>query len=116
MPILLRLIFVRVLHLYPMSSDALSKWWLSALADPHVARALQALHGDPARRWTVAELAHEAGQCRSACAERFKSLLGEAPLEYLTEWRIRMVAANLRTTRASIPQSPNVPDTRPTAP
>ena len=101
---LLRLIFVRVLRLYLMSPDEPSKSWLSALADPHMARALQALHGDPARRWTVADLAHEAGQSRSAFAARFKSLLGEAPLEYLTGWRMRLAAASLRTTRASVPE------------
>jgi AraC-like DNA-binding protein len=87
-----------------MSPDEPSKSWLSALADPHMARALQALHGDPARRWTVADLAHEAGQSRSAFAARFKSLLGEAPLEYLTGWRMRLAAASLRTTRASVPE------------
>lgn len=100
---LLRLIFVRVLRLHLTSSDAPSKSWLSALSDPPMARALQSLHGDPARRWTVADLAHEAGQSRSAFAARFRSVLGEPPLEYLTRWRMRLAAEKLRTTREAIP-------------
>ncbi len=93
-----------------------SKSWLSALADPHVARALQALHGDPARRWTVADLAHEAGQSRSAFAARFKSAACEAPLEYLTGWRCGWPQRSSGRRVPPFRRSPNMSDTRPTAP
>ena len=38
--------------------------------------------------WTVASLASEAGMSRSAFAQRFKELMNESPLEYLTRWRM----------------------------
>jgi AraC-like DNA-binding protein len=37
--------------------------------------------------WTVESLAEAAGMSRSAFAVRFNDLLGQTPLEYLTEWR-----------------------------
>lgn len=99
---LLRLIFVQVLRIYLSSEDPRPKNWLSALGDPHIGRALQAIHTEPGKAWTVESLAHEAGQSRSAFAARFREILGEAPLAYLTNWRMRLAATKLRTTPASI--------------
>ncbi|WP_158666552.1 AraC family transcriptional regulator [Salinibacter altiplanensis] len=62
--------------------------WLRAIADPHVGRALTAMHDDPARSWTVEALAGEALLSRTAFAERFNRLVGEPPIEHLT--RLRM--------------------------
>jgi AraC-like DNA-binding protein len=70
--------------------------WFRASADPHIGAALRALHEDPARRWTVAELAREASLSRSAFARRFTALLGVAPLTYLTEWRMSLARERLR--------------------
>lgn len=99
---LLRMIFVHVLRLHLASEDARAQNWLSGLANINIARALHAIHGSPAHAWTVESLAHEAGQSRSAFAARFRNLLGEAPMEYLTKWRMRLAATKLRTTPASI--------------
>ncbi|QXC53039.1 AraC family transcriptional regulator (plasmid) [Agrobacterium salinitolerans] len=99
---LLRLIFVQVLRIHLSSEENHTKGWLSGLADAGVARALKAIHGDPTKGWTVESLAKEAGQSRSAFAARFKVLLGQAPVEYLTKWRMRLAAAMLRNTRSPI--------------
>ncbi|WP_416066654.1 AraC family transcriptional regulator [Rhizobium sp. ZK1] len=99
---LLRMIFVQVLRIHLASESAHAQNWLSGLANINIARALHAIHGNPAHAWTVESLAHEAGQSRSAFAGRFKALLGEAPMEYLTKWRMRLAATKLRTTSASI--------------
>ncbi len=64
--------------------------WLAALADPQVGAALQRLHGEPARRWTVQELAADVGMSRSALALRFRQLVGQAPLQYLLQWRMHL--------------------------
>ena len=66
--------------------------WLRALADPQIAVALDAIHAQPGASWTVASLADRAGMSRSAFASRFKSLVGETPLEYLTRWRMQRAA------------------------
>lgn len=70
--------------------------WLAGLADPVVAAALTALHRDPAHPWTVAELARAARVSRSTFAARFKSTVGQGPLEYLTRWRVELAAKRLR--------------------
>lgn len=62
--------------------------WAAAMADPQLGGVLRALHGDPARSWTVERMARVAGLSRSAFAERFTGLVGLAPLAYLTELRM----------------------------
>ncbi|WAL68478.1 AraC family transcriptional regulator [Amycolatopsis cynarae] len=76
--------------------------WYRALADPAIGEALRLLHADPARRWTVAALAREAGLSRAAFAARFTRLVGEPPLTYLTGWRMTLGADLLRDTETSI--------------
>src|SRR5258708_8014862 len=49
--------------------------------------ALSAIHDSVKTPWTVEALAEAAGMSRSAFAARFKELLGQTPLEYVTEWR-----------------------------
>jgi transcriptional regulator GlxA family with amidase domain len=67
-------------------------------ADPHVARALAAMTGDPSRRWTVAALARAAGLSRAAFARRFTGALGVAPLRWLAEHRRRLAEERLLET------------------
>ncbi|WP_310717170.1 AraC family transcriptional regulator [Streptomyces lydicus] len=70
--------------------------WYQALADPAIGETLHLLHEDPARRWTVAELATRVGMSRAAFAARFTALVGEPPLTYLTGWRMTVAADLLR--------------------
>lgn len=70
---------------------------LQGLADPRTAVALRRIHGDPARSWTVAELAREAGMSRSAFFERFSRTVGVRPMEYLLAWRMALAKDLLRT-------------------
>ncbi len=65
------------------------------MSDERIARALEAMHSDPARRWTVAELARIAGLSRAAFARRFRRAMGVAPLQHLTELRMRLAAERL---------------------
>jgi transcriptional regulator GlxA family with amidase domain len=62
--------------------------WLHALADSQIGAALNSMHKRIEHPWTVASLASEAGMSRSAFAQRFKKLMSETPLEYLTRWRM----------------------------
>jgi AraC-like DNA-binding protein len=51
--------------------------------------ALSAFHNRVNTPWTAESLAKAAGMSRSAFASRFKGLLGQTPLEYVTEWRMQ---------------------------
>lgn len=66
--------------------------WYTALSDPIVGEALRLMHDDPARPWTVAQLASRSGVSRSAFARRFTTLVGEPPLAYLTQWRMTIAS------------------------
>ncbi|WP_049573625.1 helix-turn-helix transcriptional regulator [Streptomyces sp. SBT349] len=66
--------------------------WYAALADEVVGPALRAMHAAPAEPWTLASLAAEGRVSRTTFAKRFPQLVGEAPLAYLTGWRMALAA------------------------
>ena len=72
--------------------------WLAALRDKQVGRALNSIHREPAREWTVASLAREVGMSRSAFSARFTDLVGESAMHYLTQWRMQLARTQLRET------------------
>ncbi|WP_229072700.1 AraC family transcriptional regulator [Actinoplanes sp. DH11] len=86
------IMLIHMLRLVPAGGAGL----LAGLADPVVAPALRALHAEPARAWTVAELAGVAAVSRSTLAARFRQVVGRGPLDYLTGWRIELAAGRLR--------------------
>lgn len=69
--------------------------WLLALRDPALSAALSAIHCEPAAPWTVPDLAREACLSRSAFAERFTQVVGQPPLSYLADHRMRLAAWQL---------------------
>jgi len=69
---------------------------LAGLADPVVARALQAIHHRPSESWTTRKLATEAAASRSTLAERFSATLGVGPMTYLFQWRMQLARRRLR--------------------
>jgi AraC-like DNA-binding protein len=76
--------------------------WIAGLRDRYVGRALSLLHEQPARPWTVQELAKKVGLSRSALSERFNALIGAPPMQYLTRWRTALAARQLRESQLSI--------------
>jgi AraC-like DNA-binding protein len=56
------------------------------------------------RRRGSRKLALEVGMWRSAFAERFTSLVGQPPMQYLTLWRMHVAAQHLREGRGSLAQ------------
>ncbi len=93
---LMELLFIEVVRRYAAALPANAKGWFAALNDPIVGRALQFVHADPARRWTVDDIAREAGASRTVLAERFNAVMGQAPIEYVTAWRMQLAADRIR--------------------
>jgi AraC-like DNA-binding protein len=93
---LLDVALVQVLREHFTAPDTAAPAWFRASGDPHVGAALRAMHAEPARQWTVADLASEATLSRSAFARRFTDQLGIGPLAYLTEWRMALARERLR--------------------
>jgi AraC-like DNA-binding protein len=82
-----------------LSSD---KGWLAGLADPVVGRALACMHREPEVPWTLKELARRAATSRSVLHERFRELIGQAPMSYLAAFRLQLAGRQLRTSSASL--------------
>ena len=76
--------------------------WYQAQSDPVVGLALRLLHEDPAYQWSVVELAARTGVSRASLARRFTALVGDAPMSYLTGWRITLAADRLRETNDTV--------------
>lgn len=66
--------------------------WVAALRDPRLGEALAAFHADPARPWTLTELARVASMSRSGYAARFAAVVGEPAMTYVTRWRMDLAA------------------------
>jgi AraC-like DNA-binding protein len=69
---------------------------LRGLADARLSLAMRQLHKDPARSWTVAQLAQKAALSRSAFFDRFTRAVGLPPMEYLLAWRMALAKDLLR--------------------
>jgi AraC-like DNA-binding protein len=68
---------------------------LAGLADPQLARALVAMHEQPAHPWDLPALAERAGMSRSSFAASFKRVVGETPAEHLAQWRLALAQQRL---------------------
>lgn len=87
-------LFIEVLRLYMGDHSDGRTGWLAGLGDRIVGAALNEIHARPAHAWTLEELARASGTSRSVLAERFQHLVGSAPMQYLTQWRM-LLAANI---------------------
>ncbi|OCC06317.1 AraC family transcriptional regulator [Labrys sp. WJW] len=85
---MLEALLVEALRWRSIGNRAMPAGLLSGMRDPALARVLQAIHADVRKNWTVVDLAKMAGMSRSGFAARFGEVLGCAPIEYLTRWRM----------------------------
>lgn len=90
------ILLLQLIREYVSSSTCRETAWLRALSDPRIGGVLRSMHDKIEQSWTVGELASVAGMSRSAFALRFKEVVGETPLDYLTRWRVYRAAVLLR--------------------
>ncbi|HEX2661038.1 MAG TPA: AraC family transcriptional regulator [Polyangia bacterium] len=96
------MLFVEVLRRYVDELPEGQTGWLAGMRDPAVGRALSLLHQRPADAWTLEKLGDEAGLSRSTLHERFTHFIGQAPMQYLAQWRMQLAAGRLRDTDAKV--------------
>jgi AraC-like DNA-binding protein len=96
------LVVSEVLRAHLATAPAIDRGWIAALRDPRLAPALAAMHTEPTRRWTVAALAASVGSSRSSLDDRFRLVLGQSPIRYLTAWRMHLASDLLTTTDLSV--------------
>lgn len=99
---LMQALLIEALRLHLLDRSRPGQGWLSALADRQMHSVISAMHGAPGRKWTLASLAHVAGMSRSSFAVRFKNIVGEPAMNYLTRWRMLVAADRLTASGMSI--------------
>lgn len=60
------------------------------------ARAINAMHAEPSRAWSLGQLASTAAMSRARFAAKFRETVGTTPMAYLTEWRVGVAQSLLR--------------------
>lgn len=98
------LLFMEALRQYMLALPDDATGWLAGVRDPLVARAMQALHDAPADVWSVQTLATAAASSRSSLSARFREVIGEPPMRYLTRLRMQRAAGYLSEGGFSIEQ------------
>ena len=96
------LMFIEVVRRHLEALPPEQAGWLAGLREPFVGKALSLLHANPARNWTIEDLARDVGLSRSALAERFAELVGMPPMHYLAKWRMQIASVQLSRGSASI--------------
>jgi transcriptional regulator GlxA family with amidase domain len=76
--------------------------WFNALQDPQIGQALALIQHQPDEPWTVESLANHVSLSRSAFSAKFKQLVGQSPMQYVTRVRLTKAAALLRTNSATL--------------
>ncbi len=97
-------LFVQAVRAHLADLPAYAVGWTAAAHDAHVSRALALVHREPERDWTIASLGMAVGMSRSSFAARFQHVMGQAPLAYLTTWRMHRARGMLRDPGVSIAQ------------
>jgi AraC-like DNA-binding protein len=95
-------LFVETLRRYITGLPVDQTGWLAGARDPSIGQALSLLHKEPARAWTISNLARRVGLSRTRLAERFRHFLGESPMAYLAQWRLKLGAEILQSSEDSV--------------
>jgi AraC-type DNA-binding domain-containing proteins len=98
------MLLIQALRLYADENQKARAGWLFALRDKKLGAALTSMHQNPDYKWTLAQLAGQAGMSRAAFAKHFKQTVGIAPFEYLTQWRMMLACEQLSSSNHTIAQ------------
>ncbi|POH72720.1 AraC family transcriptional regulator [Arthrobacter glacialis] len=102
---LLDVLLVHTIRAWAKLHPHTARGWLAGGHDPLVAQALALFHESPADAWTLESLSHRLNVSRGTLASRFRSIVGEPPMTYLTNWRMLLASellANPQLTTAQI--------------
>lgn len=99
---LAEVMFIEVLRRYLDELPPGQTGWLAGLRDEVVGRVLTLLHSRPGHPWALADLARESASSRSNLAKRFTEMVGQPPMQYLTQWRMQVAANRLTQSSAKV--------------
>lgn len=88
------LLFVDAIRTY-VDSLLEKEDWLAGLKDRYVSHGLALIYARPGARWSLESLARTVGISRTALTDHFVRCTGVAPMQYLTQWCMRVAAVSL---------------------
>ncbi len=86
---LIEILFMQGVRTQTSPSADTGNPFMLAILDRQLSRALQAIHEQPDRDWTLSSLAGVAQMSRTQFARRFKDVLQQTPIQYLINWRLQ---------------------------
>jgi AraC-like DNA-binding protein len=98
------ILFVQAVRAHIQSSKEGGGGWLRGLMDPKIGLALSFIHAQPAATWTIERLARKVGLSRTVFAKRFRELVGDTVMAYVTGRRMHVAAGLLHRGRDSLAQ------------
>ncbi len=96
------ILFLQAVRTYMSTVGEGKRGWFNALQDPQIGQALALIQHQPDEPWTVESLASCVSLSRSAFSAKFKQLVGQSPMQYVTRVRLTKAAALLRTQPATL--------------
>lgn len=87
--------FVLIVFRYLIRTETIPTGITKALADERLLRAINGMHAEPERPWTLESLADVAGMSRASFANHFREATQTTPIEYLTDWRISLAQSKI---------------------
>ncbi|HTA77504.1 MAG TPA: AraC family transcriptional regulator [bacterium] len=90
------MLFIHAIRVHTNESPQGNNGWLAGLTDRQLGVGIRSIHDHLEKNWTVESMAACAGMSRSAFAFKFKTIVGQSPLEYLTRWRMHKASALIR--------------------
>jgi AraC family transcriptional regulator, alkane utilization regulator len=96
------ILFIQAVRAYMSTVGDGDTGWFNALKDPQIGQALTLIQHQPEEPWTVESLACRVSLSRSAFSAKFKQLVGESPMQYVTRVRLTKAAALLRRDSATL--------------
>jgi len=99
---ILELFYAEVIRIYAESNHQEAGGWLLALNDRRLADALNYIHAHPDGELSVPILAAQVAMSPSRFAARFRQLLGQSVMAYVSSWRLTIAAQKMIESNLSI--------------
>ncbi|WP_449373235.1 AraC family transcriptional regulator [Arthrobacter psychrolactophilus] len=101
---LLDVVLVHSIRAWARLHPDTARGWLAGATDPMISQALKLFHESPTEPWRLETLAQHLAVSRATLASRFRSIVGEPPMTYLTNWRMLLASEMLADPRLTTAQ------------
>ena len=95
------ILFVHTLRAF-IEKNKSSNGFIAAIQDERISKVLKEIHSSPQNDWKLEQLAFIAAMSRTSFTNRFKTLTGETPFSYITQWRLLRAKELLEVSSLSV--------------